>query len=239
VVFPFVGVMRHWRFTGFLLTLSGRSPGCVCPQDKRSRLTLGDQQLRQPGLADSRGAEHQQMPDALAQIHPHRLLLGLDRVQGRLAAERWQRAQRVPPGAAAQRRGEPLEEWSRLPGDLFPPRPVVEPAGLDVALHLRPEGIAQALGVLLGPAKALSQKQPVSTHGDLVGTQAVGRQAAQVALVAQHQPGLAAAQDTERREHDRCGVGHTRWHHQRPGCEHCNGRGGKGNQRGPELDRGA
>jgi len=179
------------------------------------------------------------MPDPLAQVHPHRLLLGLDRVQGGLAAERGQRAQGVPPGAAAQGRCEPLQDRPRLPGHLLATGPVVEPAGLDIALHLRAKGVAQALGVLLGPAKALAQKQPVSTYGDLVGPQAVGRQATQVALVAQHPPGLATPQDAECHQRGRGGVGHSGWHHQRPGGEHRDGRGGEGDQRGPELDRGA
>jgi hypothetical protein len=52
---------------------------------------LGDEQLGQAGLADARGAQHQGMPDALAQRQADVDLVGLDAVQARQAAHRGQR----------------------------------------------------------------------------------------------------------------------------------------------------
>jgi hypothetical protein len=41
---------------------------------------LGDEELGESGLADAGGAEHQGVPDPLAQVHPHLLLVRFDGV---------------------------------------------------------------------------------------------------------------------------------------------------------------
>jgi hypothetical protein len=48
---------------------------------------LGDQQLGQARLADPRGAQHQRVPDAILQVHPDLGLVGLDTVDGGIAAD--------------------------------------------------------------------------------------------------------------------------------------------------------
>ena len=63
---------------------------------------LGDQDFRQPGLADAGGAEHQGVADAVAQGHVDRAFLRLDAMDGGLAADIRQRADRVPPGIGPQ-----------------------------------------------------------------------------------------------------------------------------------------
>ena len=52
-----------------------------------------------------------------------------------------------------------------IPRPLPLSRPLVERARLNVTLNLGLQGIAQALGVLLGPAKAFAQKQLMATDG--------------------------------------------------------------------------
>ena len=61
---------------------------------------LDDQDLRKPCLAHARGAQHQRVADALADIHPDILFVGLHGVQRRFAADQRQRPQGIPPGAA-------------------------------------------------------------------------------------------------------------------------------------------
>ena len=55
------------------------------------------------------------------------------------------------------------------PRDFFAARPLIEGAGLHIALHLGPDGVAQALGVLLCPAKPLAQEEFVAAKRYLTG----------------------------------------------------------------------
>ena len=89
---------------------------------------LGDQELGEPRLADPRGAEHEGVSDTLAEIHPDVLLMGLDRMQRRRAADRRQRLERIPPGRLPQHPGDDAEHRHGLPGDLLLPCPSVERA---------------------------------------------------------------------------------------------------------------
>ena len=109
---------------------------------------------------------------------------------------------------------------NRFPGHFLPACPAVQSSRLDIALHLRADGVAQALGVLLGPAEALAQKQPAPTQRDAVGPQPIGREPTHIALVAQRPPGLASTDPTEQGENRRCRIGHPRGHHQGPGSQH-------------------
>ncbi|MNM65061.1 hypothetical protein D3C81_764840 [compost metagenome] len=66
---------------------------------------LGDVHLGQARLADPRGAQHQGVPDALAQRQAGFLFLRLDAMQQWRATHRWQRAYRVEwavPGGQAR-----------------------------------------------------------------------------------------------------------------------------------------
>ncbi len=130
-----------------------------------------------------------------------------------------------------------VQARNRLPLDLLAACPLIERSGLDVVLHLRADGVAQALGVLLGPAKAPTQEELAPTQRDAVGTQPIGREPAHVALVAQGSQGLSAADQAEQRQSGRRRVGDTGRHHQGPGGQHGDQGGGQGHQRGPELDR--
>ena len=198
---------------------------------------LGDQDLGQPGLADPGGSEHEGVPYALAEIHPHVLLLRLHAVQGGIAADRRQRCERIPAAAAAQPPAQRRQQERTLPGDFLAPRPAIERAGLHIAPHLGTQGVAQALGVFLCPAKAAAQKQLVPAHGNAVGSQAVDTQPAQVALVVHHGVGLPAAPDGQCPEPGGGRKAHRRRHHHRPGRRQADDRGGARDHRGINLHR--
>ena len=57
----------------------------------------------------------------------------------------------------------------RFPGYLFAARPLIEGAGLHVVLNFRSDGVAQALGVALGPAEAATEKQLVAAERNALG----------------------------------------------------------------------
>ena len=108
---------------------------------------------------------------------------------------------------------------------------------MHVTLHLRAQGIAQALGVLLGPAETPAQKQFAATERNLAGFDSIRGQPAHVALVAQHPPGLPAADHPEQSECCAGSEGHPRGHHQGPGRQQRDGGGRERDQHGPQLDR--
>ena len=102
----------------------------------------------------------------------------------------------LPPTAGKGRRGfhqtrllkqvrDGVQARNRLPLDLLAACPLVEGSRLDIVLHLRADGVAQALGVLLGPAEAPAQEELAPTEWDAIGAQPIGREPAHVALVAQ------------------------------------------------------
>ena len=124
-----------------------------------------------------------------------------------------------------------------FPGDLLAACPLIEGTGLHIALDLRPDGIAQALGVFLGPTESAAQKELAPAERDLAGAQLIDRQPPHVALVAQHPPGLSAADQPQGKQHRTGTVGHARRHHQGPGGQDGDRRGGEGHQHRPELDR--
>ena len=114
---------------------------------------------------------------------------------------------------------------------------MVERTGLYVSLDLGTDGVAQALGVLLGPAEAPTEEEFSSTHRHLIRAQPIGGKTAQVALIDQHPPGLAPAYDAEQGQRRGRAIGHTRGHHQRPGRQDRDtGRRERHDGR-PELDR--
>ena len=128
---------------------------------------LGDEDLGQSGLADPGGPQHQGVPHPLAEIHPHVLFVRLDRVQGRLAPDGRQGRQRVPPGADPEQARQQAQDRDRFPGDLLAACPLIERTRLDITLDLRPDGIAQALGVFLGPAETPPQKELTAAERNL------------------------------------------------------------------------
>ena len=199
---------------------------------------LGDEKLGEPRLADARRADDERVPDAPAEVHPHRLLAGLDPVQPRIAPERGQRAQRIPPGAlSAAARASHVQARPRFPRDLLAPCQAIEPPGLGVAARLGALGVSQALGVQRRPAKAAPEKELVAAHRNARGAQPVLGQAAQTPAVAQHPQSLSGAPEREERE-QACGAIARRGRHQERGRRHCGGKRRAGSdERAPELDR--
>ena len=90
---------------------------------------LGDEEFGEPGLADAGGAEHQGVPDPLAEIHPDFLLVRFDGMQGGPAAERRQRGEGIPPDALTQPAREQAQQRHRLPGDFLAAGPLIEAPG--------------------------------------------------------------------------------------------------------------
>jgi hypothetical protein len=71
---------------------------------------LGDEQLAEPGLADARRAEDERMAYAIRERHGGRTFRKLDPVQRRIAPDRRQGSERIPPRAPAEKRGQGLEQ---------------------------------------------------------------------------------------------------------------------------------
>ncbi len=116
---------------------------------------LRDEQLGQARLAHPRGAQHQRVPDALAQRQADVHFVGLDAVQPWQAADRRQRAhgveRRVPAGELRQARER---QWREFQPFLQAPGQPVGRRRLDVAAELGPVRLHQPMRVLLLPEKA-------------------------------------------------------------------------------------
>ena len=128
---------------------------------------LGDEELAEPGLADARRAEDERMAYAIRERHGDRTFRKLDAVERRIAADRRQRSERIPPGAPAEKRSQGLEQPVVLARRLDPSCPAIPAPGLDIAPGLGMARVGEALGVELGPAEAPSQEEPGRADRDL------------------------------------------------------------------------
>ena len=120
------------------------------------------------------------------------------------------------PYACGLRRREPLQERGRLPGHLLAARPMIERAGLHVLLDLGAEGVAQTLGVLLGPAETFTEEELPAAHRHLIRAQPVGGESAEVALVSQNPPGLTETDHAEQAQYRSRTIGHSGQARHRP-----------------------
>ena len=198
---------------------------------------LRNQELGQPCLADPRGAQHQGVPHPLLEIHPHRLFVVADAVQGAIAAERRQWRERIAAASRLQASDQPGQHRFAFPGRLDAARPAIQSSRADVSLHLGAKGVAQSLCVLLAPAKTSSEEELVSADRDLVVCQAVAWQLPEAALIAPYPPGLVGAPRGKTEQARRHGVGDAGRHHQSPGRGGGDRGGRNRGQHRPELDQ--
>jgi hypothetical protein len=125
---------------------------------------LGDEQLRQSGLAHAGGAQHQHVAHPLAQVHPHRVLVRLHAVDGRVTPDRWQGGDRVPPGLGTGEPAQPVQRRALHPPFQPPGRPV-QPARPQQRPIGRIAGVVQPLGMAPVPGEAHAQEQSRSDQG--------------------------------------------------------------------------
>ena len=169
---------------------------------------LGEQQLRQPRLADPRGPQHQGVADAVGEIHPDVGLGELDAVEGGIAADRRGIRRRVA-------------EQARKAGEA--PRPQ------QVAL-LGETRLVQALGVALVPAEPPAEEETRGGPRDLVGAHDVAALAAQVGAIAQDLPARDPAPERVASEDAGESPPHRGWQQE--------GRGARAHQGGAEHRHG-
>ena len=204
------------RFRVAALHQLGIALGIDHDHDVAAADVLGCADLQQPRLADPRGAVHDEVRHALGQVGVDRLLVHRNGMDVRVATDRRQRRDRVPPDAARRDRGELGQHARALDGVLEPPRGVVGAAGIDEPLHLGAARVAQPLRVLLAPAEAQPEVVLAVRHRHLARLYHEGGQPLHAALVAHHAPALMEPVRREAGEQYRCGGAHHRRHQQRP-----------------------
>ncbi|KWT95166.1 hypothetical protein APY03_2517 [Variovorax sp. WDL1] len=178
---------------------------------------LGDEQLGEPRLAHAGGAQHQRMPDALAQRQADVHLVRFDAVQARQTAHGRQRAHRVEGYVPARERGQPGQRERReLQPFLQATRQPVGWRRLHVAAELRPVRLHQPMGVLLLPQEPATHEQPLLADRHVAAGHHVVREAANVAPVAQDDAGIAVADGAVGAERQRAANAHGRTQRERP-----------------------
>ena len=92
----------------------------------------------------------------------------------RFAADRRGRTQWIEEGVRRGQAVQPAQHRRTLPGGFVSAHPARKCRVFEVGPYLGPQGIAQALGVFLGPAETSAEKEFAATQRDLVGAQLVG-----------------------------------------------------------------
>ena len=144
---------------------------------------LGDEHLGEARFTHPGGAQHHHVPWSLDQIHADFGFVRLQAMYDRVAAERRQRRNRIPPNLLVGLPRQPARAAAAsLVAEFEPARPGIQSRLGDVAAVLGIPRQGEALGVALIPFEPETQEQAALRSWDFTGLDDVFGQSGQVAL---------------------------------------------------------